>query len=88
MCVAYNLYGKKIDYLPNTISDQLKVKPVYKILKGWKKSTKGITKFKDLPINAKKYVKELEKFIKTKVNSISTGPEREDTILIKDPFNI
>ncbi len=88
MCVAYNLNGKKIHYLPNTISDQLKVRPVYKIFKGWKKSTKGITKFKDLPINAKKYVKELEKFINTKVNSISTGPEREDTIFIKDPFNI
>ena len=88
ICVAYNLYGKKIDYLPNTINDQLKVKPVYKTFKGWKKSTKGITQFKDLPINAKKYVKELEKFIKTKVSSISTGPEREETIFIKDPFNI
>ena len=87
MCSLWTKW-KKIDYFPSATDDQLNVKPVYKILKGWKKSTKGITKFKDLPINAKKYVKELEKLIKTKVNSISTGPEREDTILIKDPFNI
>ena len=60
---------------------------VYKNFKGWNCSTKGIKKFDDLPDNAKIYIKELEKFIETKVASISTSPERDDTILIVDPFS-
>ena len=86
MCVAYELDGNKIDYLPAAVDDQLKVKPVYKTFEGWKTSTKGIKNFKDLPENAKKYIRELEQFIETKVSSISTSPERNDTILIEDPF--
>ena len=88
MCVAYELDGKKVDYLPAAVDDQLKVKPIYKSFKGWKSSTKGIKNFKKLPEKAKIYIKELEKFIETKVSSISTSPERNDTILIEDPFKI
>jgi len=88
MCVAYELDGKKVDYLPAAVDDQLKVKPIYKSYKGWKSSTKGIKNFEKLPDNAKIYIKELEKFIETKVSSISTSPERNDTILIEDPFKI
>ena len=88
MCIAYDLDGNKIDYLPAAVDDQLKVKPIYKTFKGWKSSTKGIKKFQDLPENAKKYIMELEKFVETKISSISTSPERNDTILIEDPFNI
>ncbi len=88
MCVAYELDGKKFDYLPAAVDDQLKVKPIYKSFKGWKSSTKGIKNFEKLPENAKIYIKELEKFIETKVSSISTSPERNDTILIEDPFKI
>ncbi len=87
ICVAYQLDGKKIDYLPAAVDDQLKVTPIYKTFKGWMSSTKGIKNFKDLPINAKNYVLELGKFIETKISSISTSPERNDTILIEDPFN-
>ena len=86
MCVAYKLNGKQIDYLPAAAEDQLKVEPVYKIFKGWKTSTNGIKEFDKLPNNAKIYVKELEKFVETKVSSISTSPERNDTILIENPF--
>ena len=86
MCIAYNLNGKKIDYLPAAVDDQLKVKPVYKIFKGWKSSTKGIKEFNKLPEKAKIYIKELENFIQAKVSSISTSPERDDTILIENPF--
>ena len=86
ICVSYDLDGKKIDYLPASSDDQLRVKPIYKTFKGWKTSTKGIKKFEDLPENAKKYINELEKFIETKVSSISTSPERNDTILIENPF--
>ena len=87
MCVGYELKGKKIDYLPAAVEDQLQVKPVYKIFKGWKTSTKGLKSFKDLPKNAQEYIKGLEKFIETKVASISTSPERKDTILIESPFS-
>ena len=87
MCVAYSVDGEKMDYLPAAVDDQLKAKPIYKTFKGWKSSTKGIKKFDDLPANAKNYIKELEKFIETKISSISTSPERNDTILIVDPFN-
>ena len=87
ICVAYQLDGKKIDYLPAAVDDQLKVTPIYKTFKGWKSSTKGIKNFNDLPKNAKNYVSELGRFIETKISSISTSPERNDTILIEDPFN-
>ena len=80
ICVAYQLDGKKIDYLPAAVDDQLKVTPIYKTFKGWKSSTKGIKNFNDLPTNAKNYVSELGKFIETKISSISTSPERNDTI--------
>ena len=86
MCVSYELNGKKIDYLPASTNDQLNVKPVYKTFKGWNSSTNGIKEFDKLPENAKIYIKELEKFIETKVSSISTGPDRNDTILIESPF--
>ena len=87
LCVAYELNDKEIDYFPAAVEDQLNVKPVYKTFKGWKSKTQGIKKFDDLPNNAKIYVKAIEEFIETKISSISTSPEREDTILLIDPFN-
>ena len=86
ICIAYELKGEKIDYLPAAVDDQIDVKPIFKTFKGWKSSTKGIKKFSDLPSNAKIYISELEKFIQSKISSISTSPERNDTILIEDPF--
>ena len=87
LCVAYELNGKEIDYFPAAVEDQLNVKPVYKTFKGWKSKTKGIKKYDDLPNNAKIYVEAIEELIETKISSISTSPEREDTILLIDPFN-
>ncbi len=87
MCIAYEVNGKKIDYLPASVDDQFKAKPIYKSFKGWNCSTSGVKKFEDLPANAKNYILELEKFVETKVASISTSPERKDTILIVDPFS-
>ena len=86
ICIAYELDGKKIDYLPAAADEQLKVKPIYKSYRGWKSTTEGIKNFKDLPKNAKIYINDLEKFLDTKISSISTSPERNDTILIEDPF--
>ena len=87
LCVAYDLNGKEIDYFPAAVEDQLSVKPVYKKFEGWKSKTHGIKKFENLPKNAKIYIKAIEEFIETKISSISTSPEREDTILLIDPFN-
>ena len=67
---------------------QLKIKPIYQTLPGWKTSTNGIKNIDELPENAKKYIYAIEDFIGSKVSSISTSPEREDTILIENPFDI
>ena len=87
MCIQYDLDGKKIDYLPASVEDQLKIKPIYKSFPGWKHSTSGVKNMKDLPENAKNYIYAVEDFIGTKISSISTSPERDDTILVEDPFN-
>ena len=88
MCVQYELDGKKLDYLPAAFEDQLKIKPIYKIFPGWKSSTSGIKNIDALPENAKKYIFAVEEFIGAKISSISTSPEREDTILIENPFDL
>ena len=88
ICVQYELHGKKIDYLPSASEDQFNIKPIYKTFPGWKTKTQGIRHMKDLPENAKKYIFALEDFIGAKISSISTSPERDDTILLEDPFNI
>ena len=86
MCIAYELNGKKLDYLPAASEDQFNIKPIYKTFPGWKSKTQGIRNIKDLPENAKKYIYALEDFIGAKISSISTSPERDDTILVEDPF--
>ena len=88
MCVEYELDGKKINYLPAAVEDQLKIKPIFKSFPGWKTATNGIKNIESLPENAKKYIYAVEDFIGEKVSSISTSPEREDTILIENPFEI
>ena len=88
MCVEYELDGKKIDYLPAAVEDQLKIKPVYRTFPGWKTSTNGIKNMDALPENAKNYIYAVEDFIGAKVSSVSTSPERDDTILVENPFDI
>jgi adenylosuccinate synthase len=86
MCVGYELNGKQIDYLPATSEDQFNIKPIYKTFPGWKSKTQGIRNLKDLPDKALRYIHALEDFIGARISSISTSPEREDTILVEDPF--
>jgi adenylosuccinate synthase len=88
ICVQYQLDGKKIDYLPAAVEDQLKIKPIYETFPGWKSPTNGIKNIKDLPEKAKQYIYAVEDFIGAKISSISTSPEREDTILLENPFEI
>ena len=88
ICVQYELDGKKIDYLPAAVEDQIKIKPIYKTFPGWKSSTSGIRNIEKLPENAKKYISAVEDFIGATISSISTSPEREDTILLENPFDL
>ena len=86
ICIAYDLDGKQIEYLPAASEQQFKVKPIYKSFKGWNSSTCGIKSFSDLPSEAQNYIKFIEEFVEAKLSTISTSPERKDTILIEDPF--
>ncbi len=86
VCVAYKLEGKKIDYFPSSLHEQIKVKPIYKKFSGWRQNTKGVKKWKALPTNAKKYINFIKKYCGVKISSISTSPKREDTILLENPF--
>ena len=86
ICIAYELYVKKIDFFPSSLRDQLKAKPIYKRMKGWHKDIAGINKLEDLPENARKYISFIEEYCDVKISSISTSPKREDSILINDPF--
>ena len=86
ICVAYKLNGKKIDYLPSSLQEQTKIKPVYKRFDGWLKRTSGIKKWKDLPKNAQKYIRFIRDYCGVKISSMSTSPKREDTILLENPF--
>ena len=86
ICVAYKLNGKKIDYFPSSLQDQIQVKPVYKKFNGWLTNTSGIKKWNDLPQNAKKYIKFIKDYCGVKISSVSTSPKREDTILLENPF--
>ncbi|HUD52499.1 adenylosuccinate synthase [Parvibaculum sp.] len=86
VCVAYKLDGKTIDYLPASAALQARVEPIYETLEGWKETTFGARSWADLPAQAIKYVRYVEELIEAPVTLLSTSPEREDTILMKDPF--
>ncbi len=86
ICVGYKINKTKIKTVPDSYTDMEKIKPIYETLKGWQKSTQKCKSFSELPLNAKKYIKRIEKLIECPVSMISTSPERNDTILINDPF--
>jgi adenylosuccinate synthase len=86
VCVAYELDGKRIDRLPAGMNEQARVKPVYEAFEGWTESTQGARSWADLPAQAVKYVRHIEELIECPVTLLSTSPERDDTILMRDPF--
>jgi adenylosuccinate synthase len=86
ICVGYKLGTEHFDYLPSAAAVQKKIEPIYETLEGWKGSTVGKRSLEDLPPNATKYVKRIEELIGRNVALVSTSPERDDTILVKDPF--
>ena len=86
ICVGYTLDGVEIDHLPASQAQQAQAKPVYITLEGWKGSTVGARSWADLPAQAIKYVRQVEELIGAPVALLSTSPERDDTILVTDPF--
>jgi adenylosuccinate synthase len=86
VCTGYKLHGKKIDYLPAHAADQARVEPVYEKVEGWQGSTRGARSWADLPAEAVKYVRRIEELVRCPVALVSTSPERDDTILVRDPF--
>ena len=87
ICVGYKHKNKNYDYFPSSPVIQAELEPVYEEMPGWKESTHCARSYKDLPKNAVNYVKRIEKLIEAPIALISTSPEREDTILLKDPFD-
>ena len=86
LCTGYKLDGKTIDYLPADATEQARCVPVYETMDGWKESTRGARSWAQLPAQAVKYVRRVEELIGAPVALLSTSPEREDTILVRDPF--
>ena len=86
ICTGYTLDGKTLDYFPSHAADQAKVVPVYESMPGWSESTAGARSWADLPGQAIKYIRRIEELINCPVALVSTSPEREDTILVRDPF--
>ncbi|MDN5248103.1 MAG: adenylosuccinate synthase [Wolbachia endosymbiont of Tyrophagus putrescentiae] len=83
ICTGYYHDGKEYDYLPASCAIQEKLEPIYEVLPGWKENTKGKQNADELPINLMKYINRIEEFIGVPVHSISTGPKREDIIILK-----
>jgi adenylosuccinate synthase len=86
ICYKYEMDGSIIDFVPSSIKELEKVKPVYLTLPGWTEDISKIKSFEDLPDNAKTYIKKIEELTKTEVALISVGPDRLDTIKVKDIF--
>jgi len=86
VCDSYELDGKVIDHFPSGMRQQAAVKPIYRTLEGWSESTRGARSWSELPGNAVKYIRQIEELIEAPVALLSTSPERDDTILVKDPF--
>jgi len=86
VCVAYELDGKRIERFPFTMGAQAKLRPIWEEFEGWSESTQGARSFAELPATCIKYVRRVEELVGCPVALLSTSPQREDTILMTDPF--
>jgi adenylosuccinate synthase len=86
VCVGYELDGATLDYIPAGLKAQAGLKPIYEDIEGWRGSTRGARSWRDLPAQAVKYVRRIEELIGAPVALLSTSPDRDDTIMIRDPF--
>ena len=88
ICTGYSLNGNTINYLPSAEKEQKVIKPIYEVIKGWKKSIVGVRNKNNLPEETKNYIRRIEELVNCPIILISTSPERSDTIYLKDPFNL
>ncbi|CAA7621567.1 adenylosuccinate synthetase [Candidatus Terasakiella magnetica] len=86
ICIGYRCRGEELKHFPASMSRQAEVEPIYEVMPGWSESTYGARSWKDLPATAIKYIRRIEELIEAPVALLSTSPEREDTILVHDPF--
>jgi adenylosuccinate synthase len=86
VCTGYEIDGKVVRHLPAAMGAQAAARPIYEVLEGWQDSTRGARSYADLPAQAIKYVRRIEELVECPVTLLSTSPERDDTILMKDPF--
>jgi len=86
ICVGYELDGQKIDVFPSAPAAQARIKPIFETMPGWNETTAGARSWAELPAQAIKYVRRIEELIEAPVTLLSTSPERDDTILMRDPF--
>ena len=86
ICVGYRLRGETLDYLPAGLRDQAALEPIYEELPGWSENTQGARSFRDLPAAAVKYVRRIEELIGAPLALLGTSPQRDDTIILRDPF--
>ncbi|MEY3651290.1 MAG: adenylosuccinate synthetase [Pseudomonadota bacterium] len=88
ICTGYELDGKVVDMLPVGADDVARCKPIYETLPGWSENTFGVNRWEDLPLNARNYLKRLEALCDVPVDIVSTGPERDETIVLRHPFGL
>ena len=86
ICTGYRIDGRIFDHLPSHAASQARAEPIYEEMDGWSETTAGARSWADLPANAIKYVQRIQELIETPVSLVSTSPERDDTILVRDPF--
>jgi adenylosuccinate synthase len=86
LCIGYELNGKTVHYLPSDSDDVANCKPIYETMPGWKETTFGVKAKNALPKAALDYIARIEELVKVPIDIISTGPERSETIILKDPF--
>ena len=86
MCIGYKINGQAFDYLPSSSALQMVAEPVYETLEGWSESLQGVRSWAELPETAITYIRRIEELIEVPVTLLSTSPEREDTIMVHDPF--
>jgi len=87
VCVKYRINGRDFDYLPASVAEQAAAEPIYETLEGWSDSTKGVRSLADLPARAQKYIRWIEELIDAPITLLSTSPERDHTIMLRDPFD-
>jgi len=87
ICTSYKINNQIVLDYPSNLSNQQNIIPIYETLQGWEEKTKGVTKFENLPLNAQNYVKRIETLVDCDIDIISTGPERDENIILNEIFN-